>query len=101
MWNKRTLESMLPNKTRPARRRDTTQRGRGKQHKNVRTVTNDSPRGVPPGKFPRFCTGDKSETLPVSAENSRIETIIDSGASCNLMYPAVLGQIQNKADNCV
>ena len=88
--------------------RDTTQRGRGKQHvrKNVRTVTNDSPQGgatseTPQGSFFAFCTGDRSETLTVSVENSRIDTIIDSGASCNLMSQAVLEQIQNEADTCL
>ena len=99
---------MLPNKTRPASGRDATQRGRGKQHvhKNVRTVTNDSPRGgatseKPQGNFFAFCTGDKSETLRVSVENSRINAIIDSGAGCNLMSQAVLEHIQNEADMCL
>ena len=52
----------------------------------------------PQGSFFAFCTGDRSETLTVSVENSRIDTIIDSGASCNLMSQAVLEQIQNEAD---
>ena len=57
----------------------------------------------PQGSFFAFCTGDRSETLTVSVENGRIiiDTIIDSGASCNLMSLAVLEQIQNKTDTCL
>ena len=85
--------------------RDTTQRGRGQQHvhKSVRTVTNDSSRGSATSETPwevffAFCTGDRSETLTVSVENSQIDTIIDPGVSCNLMSQAVLVQIHNEAD---
>ena len=89
--------------------RATTQRGRGKQHvhKKVRTVTNDLPRGgatsnpPPQGSFFAFYSGDKSETLTVSVENSRINAIIDSGASCNFMSQAVLEQIQIEAETCL
>ena len=60
-----------------------------------------APPETPQGSFFAFCSGDKSETLTVSVENSRIDTIIDSGASCNFVSQAVLEQIQNEADTCL
>ena len=67
-------------------------------NQNVRTVRSESPSGATGHEhFFAFSAGEKTETLPLSVENSRIDAIIDSGASCNLMSEAVFDKIQREA----
>ena len=79
--------------------RGKSQRGRGRNvNQNVRTVRSESPSGATGHEhFFAISAGEKTETLPLSVENSRIDAIIDSGASCNLMSEAVFDKIQREA----